>query len=1088
MSFIRAVYSESSAGFIKKQKQIIDRGTVSQIQIKLLLIALLVGFISPMASATEIESGEIQITSTGTVSESIGFRPDYIEFITAQQIESNNFDESDPTNQDCPDNVNGWSEGSVVFDGAGVDEQYAIGMFRNSDSTNGHRTTSSTSDVIKNAYSDQDGNECGLLEVSVDSVNSNGFTLDTEQKYSDYNEIIRYKAYQFPDNMDFAAGMKQITSEGGINVNLGFQPANLHIRAGQQIATKNSNQKHFRAPAGRSKGYVTLDQSGDVIDQQSIGTASSSDSTNAHRSIASDEYVLNSVYLDQNANLVDSSEPSRLRAKVTGADSSGFSMQVDDKWSGTDEVFLYRAWGQSYYEYDVGYTVYGYRNWASGEPNEAVTGEDCAEFYPDGVWNDIPCDDSSSFHSGLCEFGDGTYETTTSMSWFDARDECDNRGGHLAIINNGNENSYIESNFGNVWIGLSQNAGGSEPAGGWTWTSPGAGKFEIGFEPDAIDIYAEQQISSINNETTTPSNSGCSNAGGWSNGFYETDEDRQWALSTGRTSDSQNSHRYGSTTASAVKNLYSGQDGGNCGEFEGTVTGTSSSGFNMNFATRDGFEGNYGNEIVYYRAFNFLKAPPNVKSIDFYNSTENHKFGVRANISEGSNDVSSCQIQAEDSSSNSETYSASVSNINSTWSQCEFEWIRYDDTVDWETQHNNLDQLLSLDVTVTASDVDGLSDQMTSSNSFPNNRPSIERINTTESANSHAFRASADINYTDDENYEPGGKACEVILEGQNTGATNIYNSSEDSELTANFNYISGGRAECETNLIEPDNCGSGSCSGDFDYDIGESIDVEFRIFDHHGGQDILSTTEEIPNKPPVIKLINPTDNGLVLGEEAELKVDVSDPEGDSFNLSFTDEDTNSDLETIIDADQASNLEYNWEVGLGTFNWGVEVNDSFDNNKETWSFRRVVSQSFRLEKDIEYEYSSLILSEFSSSTLLIDITNNHPTPKNITTDIRSINGNVNASFASYDGGIYNLGSGESRRFQIQVSRDKELNGYTEDTIRINSTDQQIGAETVEEFPVYVRSSQQESRGVPGLTATMIYIIGLVSVLLFGLSV
>jgi len=90
---------------------------------------------------------------------------------------------------------------------------------------------------------------------------------------------------------------------------------------------------------GRSKGYATLDQTGNVIDQQSIGTASSSDSTNAHRSIASDNYVLNTAYVGQDGNLFG-----RLRASITGADTTGFNMQVDDKWSQTDEVFLYRAW------------------------------------------------------------------------------------------------------------------------------------------------------------------------------------------------------------------------------------------------------------------------------------------------------------------------------------------------------------------------------------------------------------------------------------------------------------------------------------------------------------------------------------------------------------------------------------------------------------------------------------------------------------------------------------------------------------------------------------------------------------------------
>ena len=140
----------------------------------LLLFSLAVLMVSSGAS-TEIESGYIQASSTGSISEDLGFRPDYIEFVTAQQIESTSFRDSDNTNNDCPKNVNGWSEGSVIFDSSGVEKQFSLGMFRNSDSTNAHVTASSNSHVIRNIYSEQGQSsgsdyECGRLEVSVTGV------------------------------------------------------------------------------------------------------------------------------------------------------------------------------------------------------------------------------------------------------------------------------------------------------------------------------------------------------------------------------------------------------------------------------------------------------------------------------------------------------------------------------------------------------------------------------------------------------------------------------------------------------------------------------------------------------------------------------------------------------------------------------------------------------------------------------------------------------------------------------------------------------------------------------------------------------
>lgn len=1048
---------------------------------RLSALFLFTALVSGLAAGTEIDSGYIQVTSTGLMTEDIGFRPDYIEFITAQQIESNNFHESDPTNNDCPDNVNGWSEGSVIFDDAGVDEQYAIGMFRNSDSTNGHRTTSSTSDVIKNSYSNQNGYQCGKLEISVDSPNSNGFTVDVESKYGNYDEIVRYKAYQFPDNMAFDAGMAKISSEGDVNVNLGFQPANLHIRAGQQISSKNSNTRHFRDPMGRSKGYATIDEDGNIIDQQSIGTASSSDSTNAHRSLASDQHVLNTVYVDQNANV-----QGRLEGRISNTDSNGFTMDVETKTYGSDEIFLYRAWGQSYYEYDVGYTVYGYRNWASDEPNDSGGDEECAEIYDDGSWNDIPCDDSTVHHPGLCEYGDGTYDTTPSMSWSNARDECESRGGHLAIINNGNENNYIKNNFGNTWIGLYQQSGASEPAGGWTWTDPGAGKFDIGFEPDAVDIYAEQQISSINDEVLTPRNSGCDNAGGWSNGFYETTDDSQWALSTGRTSDSQNSHRYGSTTSSALRNLYSSQNGANCGEFEGTVTGTSSSGFTMDFATRDGFENNYGQEMVYYRAFNFLTAPPTIESIEFYNSTDEHAFGLIANVTEGSNDISTCQITAESSNGNSQTYSGTATPINDTRSQCLYEWIEYDDNSNWENRHNSNDELINLNVTVEAGDTDGLTDDKTESHKFPNHEPEpvVESSSFINYNDRHAFNISADIVYPDDGEHEPlggenGDRGCRIFLEGENGNNYDSGNGPGSGDFDVELNYQGSDYALCEFSRVEPSSYG-----GLFDFQVEEEINVTVMARDHHGEEVNASGLHEIPNRPPVISLQSPSDGSLELDRDIDLEVFIDDPEGDTIEqLEFIDEVTGQTIDVQNNLGQGSHKTVWSDLDLGNYEWTVNVSDPYESQESgVREFFRVISEIYRVQHEIQHDYSTLIVDENDAAFIFLETS--------VNTDAREFTtyldgNNLDAEFMEnrQSSKTYTIEPDSPVRHQLRINGTQT--GNTE--LEIITEDDSVDVNTSKTFPVYVRDSIEEGQPIPGLTSFYILIISLFSATLYFVS-
>jgi hypothetical protein len=1023
------------------------------------------------ASATEIESGYFQAGSPGTMSESLGFRPDYIEFITAQQVESVNTVDSPPTNSNCPQNVNGWSEGSVLFDSSGVEKQFSIGAFRNSDSTNDHRVASSTSHVIKNVYTGRNGGTCGELRVSVVEPLSGGFRVDIESTYDQYDEIVRYKAYQFPDNMEFGAGMVKISSEGSLDADsLGFQPANIHIRAGQQINGKNvdkqftDNDPDTDNTLGRSKGYVTLDEDGSVIDQQSIGTASSSDSTNAHRSIASDQYVLNSAYVGQDGNLLDSSEPSRLRARVTGADSQGFNMQVDDKWSGTDEVFLYRAWGFSYYDFKIGYQVIpsGYVNWASGEPNDSGD-EDCAEIYGDdnGRWNDIPCGDS---HPGLCEYEDGTYDTTSSTSWSNAKSVCESRGGNLAVINDASENNYIQNNFGNVWIGYYQLDSGSEPAGKWRWVDQGRVDFQTGFKPDAIDIYAEQQIESINNEVTTPTNSGCDNAGGWSNGFYEADDNRQWALSTGRTSASQNSHRTGSTTSYGLMNLYSGQNGdsSNCGTFRGEVVSTTGSGFSMDFTTGEDFDQNYGREMVYYRAFNFRLAPPEVNSLDFSDSSDEHSFTATANISEGSNDVQECEFEAWSKYGNYHTFTNSSRKINSTHSQC-IQTISYDDDADWESSHDSQNRLLNLSINVTAKDVDGQSSYETGWNTFPNHQPSVVDVTYSDYSDRHAFNVSAELSDLDAVNDEEI-ESCEFRF---SDGDGNSFTHS----VPIDYGFGTENQALCLYSDI------NSSITG---FEVLEDIDVEVTVEDYHSVQSTYTGSHKIPNSEPFSLNPEPQDEGYTGSYPVDLSVTVDDPEMDMMNVTFFNADNGNQIYREESLTVGERPGHEWDVPdatTSTHRWTVQVSDKWSARNITYEFTNSLETNYRSDLSVELNYSTIVMEEGNNRYTELTIHNRVSNEKNLTINLTG----VEAEFL--DGSsvktLPEFGGGESRAYTIRATPDTVVDG----NITVTVTNNDLGIETVERIPVTVLPSSIESNEVPGIGAIqLIFLLSAATVL------
>lgn len=931
------------------------------------VMLMLLGLFSGV-SATEIESGFIQASSTGTVTEDIGFRPDYVEFISAQQVESPDAEFSVSTNSNCPQNVNGWSEGAVLFDSSGtsagdIDKQFAIGAYRNSDSTNDHRVGSSDTDVIKNVYTGRNGGKCGELEVSAENPTDDGFVLDVENKYSSFDEVIRYKAYQFPDNMPFEAGMVKINSTGDLDVDTGFQPANIHVRASQQIDSKNTdtqfgdNDPEQDNTLGRSKGYATLDEDGTVIDQQSIGTASSSDSTNAHRSIASDNYVLNTAYVGQDADLFG-----RLRAKITNADSSGFRMEVDDKWSQTDEVFLYRAWGFSYYNFQIGYKVID---------------------------------------------------------------------------------------------------------------SEGSQRFNTGFEPDAIDIYAEQQIEGINQEVVTPGNSGCSNAGGWSNGYYEGDDDVQWALSTGRSSDSQNSHRVGSTTSSALNNIYSGQNGEDCGNFQGTVTSTDSNGFEMSFSYDSNFETNYGEEMVYYRAIDFRQAPPTTEDIRFYDSPGNHAFAVESTIKEGSNNINDCEISAESPAGYQETYDAEVNQINSTHSQCYYDSIEYDDNSNWETQHDEDGELLRLEVSVTASGIDGFSSTSSAEKRFPNHEPSVADSYFMDYPYIHAFNSTSVITDSDAEIVEEV-QSCEIEFRDDDGNTVSrspqpdqsFGNSSETACLVDNIN----------TSMPLPDGDGFGE-----GFEVSEEIQMNVTVTDVHGSVSEYSGTHEIPNDPPSPQYVTPRNNSYVDQFPVDLRTEVSDQRGDRINVTVYGE--GQQLESGDDLSTGDSLDYTWDVpniGKSNYEWTIELEDRWSRKLYNYSLTKIIGERFRSRVLTDLNYSSMIVNTGSNRYVEFTVQNRVNKEKNLTMNLSG----VSAEFLEGNKvkNVPDFPPQSQETYTLRVSPETT----TKDELMVTVTNNNLGIKTTETIPVDVIESVSESnREVPGVGLIQLLFLFSVATVLYS---
>lgn len=143
----------------------------------------------------------------------------------------------------------------------------------------------------------------------------------------------------------------------------------------------------------------------------------------------------------------------------------GYASGSDRKWEWvTDEAF-------------------SYTNWGSGEPNNSGGNESYLHMVESGQWNDIMVTANANSISFVCEYEDVTINaddyqpsgTTlynnskyefydTPVTWTTAKLICEKKGGHLVIINDAAENSFIkELTKTDVWLGITD----SQKEGEW---------------------------------------------------------------------------------------------------------------------------------------------------------------------------------------------------------------------------------------------------------------------------------------------------------------------------------------------------------------------------------------------------------------------------------------------------------------------------------------------------------------------------------------------------------------------------------------------------------------------------------------------
>ena len=119
-----------------------------------------------------------------------------------------------------------------------------------------------------------------------------------------------------------------------------------------------------------------------------------------------------------------------------------------------------------------------YTNWRSGEPNDVDAGEDYAALYSDSLWIDAGSPETADeAYYYICEWDDIGVKVTfkgheyqlidISNTWFEAKADCEARGGHLVTITSSEENNFVSNLMvtNEIWIGLTDELN----EGAWQW-------------------------------------------------------------------------------------------------------------------------------------------------------------------------------------------------------------------------------------------------------------------------------------------------------------------------------------------------------------------------------------------------------------------------------------------------------------------------------------------------------------------------------------------------------------------------------------------------------------------------------------------
>lgn len=229
-------------------------------------------------------------TNSGTQTVSTGNSPNFLNVKMTPQIKT--------IDQDIEDgDDNGWMHGVAAENEEGI-EQLSMGKASYSYNRDDHVFASSDSNIIRLLRAESKGGITGRITASLDSFNSDGFTLDYSN--TDSGQIGVYMAVE-----------TDLTPEVGYNTTptntgtqeIGTETSLDHIQLFSSNTISDINVEGYSGANDNDNNFGWMFGAGNETQQRSMMVATHSNSHNGHAVSSSDSQIFRMLYSEQDENI-----------------------------------------------------------------------------------------------------------------------------------------------------------------------------------------------------------------------------------------------------------------------------------------------------------------------------------------------------------------------------------------------------------------------------------------------------------------------------------------------------------------------------------------------------------------------------------------------------------------------------------------------------------------------------------------------------------------------------------------------------------------------------------------------------------------